>query len=695
MTRPADASQRAEALDLTRSFIVQAPAGSGKTELLTQRFLKLLARVDRPERILAITFTRKATREMHERIVRRLHQAHKGMQPGAQPVQENGDEHERLAIELARAVLQRDREQGWQLLKNPGRLRVYTIDGLCVQLLARDPERGSHVAGRSVLEDPKPLYRRAVQNLFEHLGQATAAEAQSAAAREALVRLLVHLDGNAPALQDLLVSMLAVRDQWTRKMGIDSATLQEVLQDRQEQELAHFRTALGADTAGAGPLAAAMHLVAALGQSLDDPGCAAAEFSLATAQKPGSLADGLRLAHLFSKLFLTAGDAARKPGGISRSLFKGVSAADAALIPELKAIYTQWFETAGATAALQRMALTPPVDLGTDNTALRDDIRQVLAHTLAHLHLLFAGQGVADFQFMAENALECLGDADNPGQVLLDEDVRLEHILMDEFQDTSNTQFELLSRLMAGWEAEGSRSLFLVGDPMQSIYRFREANVGLFIDVVQRGRVADIPLHYRRLESNFRSSREIVDWVNRQFNDIFPKHNERDSGAVSYAHTHAEVGPGGQVQVHPLGPDSSDQDEARLAVELIRQAQAELQQPKIAVLARARSHLAALAQALTEQGIEFEAVKVDSLASRPVVNDLLAITRALIHPADRVAWLALLRAPWCGLSTRELHRLAGEDPRGDLFELMRIALDLPDDEISRKPQLRRLQRTLS
>ncbi|HMB60027.1 MAG TPA: UvrD-helicase domain-containing protein, partial [Xanthomonadales bacterium] len=123
MSRPADFKQRSEALDLARSFIVQAPAGSGKTELLTQRFLKLLAQVDRPERILAITFTRKATREMRDRIMKRLRQAQTGETGVA--------EHEQLAVTLAAKALKQVAKNNWNLLQTPGRMRVYTIDGLC------------------------------------------------------------------------------------------------------------------------------------------------------------------------------------------------------------------------------------------------------------------------------------------------------------------------------------------------------------------------------------------------------------------------------------------------------------------------------------------------------------------------------------------------------------------------------------
>ncbi|MFY2912254.1 UvrD-helicase domain-containing protein, partial [Achromobacter xylosoxidans] len=98
---------RAAALDPARSFLVQAPAGSGKTELLTDRILALLATVDRPEEIVAITFTRKAASEMHARVLSKLR---RGLDAPPEAA------HERRSWDLARAALARNDAQQWHLL---------------------------------------------------------------------------------------------------------------------------------------------------------------------------------------------------------------------------------------------------------------------------------------------------------------------------------------------------------------------------------------------------------------------------------------------------------------------------------------------------------------------------------------------------------------------------------------------------
>ena len=156
----ADAEARAQALDGARSFIVQAPAGSGKTGLLIQRYLVLLARADAPEQILAITFTRKAAAQMRQRILDAIRQA-------AQPPPEA--EFARRTWALAVAVAARDRQRDWRLLRRTERLRVQTIDSFCQSLVRRYPLRARLPAGAQPVEDADELHREACTALFTHL----------------------------------------------------------------------------------------------------------------------------------------------------------------------------------------------------------------------------------------------------------------------------------------------------------------------------------------------------------------------------------------------------------------------------------------------------------------------------------------------------------------------------------------------
>src|SRR5688500_9600480 len=108
-----DAGERHRAIDPAHSFVVQAPAGSGKTGLLIQRYLKLLTCVEEPEEVVAITFTRKAASEMRQRLVAALTSAQKSAHSSG--AQESGQEseHEKVTRALAHAVLRRDAEARW------------------------------------------------------------------------------------------------------------------------------------------------------------------------------------------------------------------------------------------------------------------------------------------------------------------------------------------------------------------------------------------------------------------------------------------------------------------------------------------------------------------------------------------------------------------------------------------------------
>jgi len=213
-----DSGARRRALDPAGSFIVQAPAGSGKTGLLIQRYLRLLASVEHPEEIIAITFTRKAAGEMRERVLEALAQARSGTA--------SASEHERTTLELAAAALARDTEAGWGVTENPARLRIQTIDSLCAALTRQMPMLSRFGSQPESVEDARALYVEAARAT---LGMV---EGDEAVAQD-VERLLTHLDNDVGRIEGLLAEMLRRRDHWLRhvhgreRVGLEAALKSE------------------------------------------------------------------------------------------------------------------------------------------------------------------------------------------------------------------------------------------------------------------------------------------------------------------------------------------------------------------------------------------------------------------------------------------------------------------------------------
>ena len=202
----ADVQARATALDVSRSFIVQAPAGSGKTELLIQRYLRLLATVAQPEEILAITFTNKAAGEMKNRVVDALRQARDGVV---------GDsEHERLTIASAAEVLAKDAKHEWRLIDSPARMKIQTVDAFGAGIARSLPVSSGLGGAGATMADAgmKAMYREAAAATLDHL-------VTDDITGQAVERVLVHLDNNVSLYIDYLARMLASREQWLSITG--------------------------------------------------------------------------------------------------------------------------------------------------------------------------------------------------------------------------------------------------------------------------------------------------------------------------------------------------------------------------------------------------------------------------------------------------------------------------------------------
>ena len=666
-----DRISRVRALDAS-SFIVEAPAGAGKTELLTQRVLKLLASVGEPEEIVAITFTLKAATEMKNRILESLELAmRKDIDLAGLAA------HKRITLDLSRQALAASTERGWNLLENPNRLRIMTIDALCAALARQMPFLSRFGAQPRIAEDAHLHYQEAVRRTLAMLADESGTEADGYA--DVVADALRYLDNDAGRLSGLLAAMLTRRDQWLRyalahdpRFGTSTgAAAQQGLAVLVHHELDDIaRTVASVFQL---PMMALARFAAAnlASNQIASPITALLDWNRPITSDPGDLP----LWRGICELLLT------KEGGFRRAFNKNQG------IPAGKA-------GESAKDALKKLIESFPAASAEGLGSLRElpDPRYTEAEwktvvALAQLLKLAAGQlwsvfneaGEADFVEVAHRALQALGTDEQPSNLALQLDYRMQHLLVDEFQDTSPTQVQLLQRLTAGWMPGDGRTLFLVGDPMQSIYRVRKADVGLFLNVAAVG-IGALALERLRLCRNNRSCAEVVSWVSGAFRLAFPPDDKVGEGAIRYREfvpTRSAL-PGAGVFVEAIvcadeiGAESADQQEADRVLQIIRKVRADDPTRSIAVLVRARDHLAPLVAEIRRvcPDLRFQAVEIERLAERQPVQDLLSLTHALHHLADRVHWLAVLRAPWCGLTLADLHALAGGDHVSTVWSLM-------------------------
>ncbi len=642
-----DQGARTAALDITRSYLMQAPAGSGKTTVLTCRLLALLAQADAPEEVLAITFTRKAAAEMRERVMQALQQAAAGL-PGRVP-----------EAPLAAAALRRAREGNWRLLENPARLRIQTIDAFCQSLASLLPVAARAGLQWQVAVPATPLYVAAARRVLE---RALSEEDLRAHAQ----LLFARLDNNWQRLEALLAEMLAERAHWLpRVLGIEqpdlgarvSASLRSLIHDQLSQAVALIPVALRVQgTEFSRHAAGRLHADGLADARLPEWQSVAAPLGVEPQHLP--------YWQFMCELALT------KDGQWRRSWNRrqGIPTEDKRLKPELQTWVAALAGVAGVQELFTELLALPEPTIPQEDAAALAALSLLLRHAAAELQLEFAHQGQVDYAAVAAAARTALTENGEPTDLALRCGGAIRHLLIDEFQDTSFEQFELLRALIAGWETGDGRTLFAVGDPMQSIYQFREAEVGLFLRARDRG-IGALALGMLQLRRNFRSAPEIIAWVNEHCAAIFPAADDPRLAAIRYLPALSAITDRhGCVSLHAL--DSNDpQLEAARIVQIVRAARERHAAATVAVLVAARRHAAPIAAALQSAGIAVRGVKLEALRERSVVRDLCALARALQHPADRTAWLSLLHGPCCGLTLSELQQLC-EDQSDTVPELI-------------------------
>jgi ATP-dependent helicase/nuclease subunit A len=689
---PPDQAERSRALDPNRSFLVQAPAGSGKTHLLTQRFLRLLGQAEKPDEIVAITFTKAAAAEMRNRILAELEKAESAPNDAADP--------ESLSA-LASHALRRSQQMGWKILDQPSQLRITTIDAFCRGLALQSPLGWGLLSGLGgqldLVENPQELYRRAARQTINLLSKSDSPERLSVEA------LLLWRDNNWKDVEDQIVEMLAARNRWYQDFVFARQVDWQALRRRLE---APFQRA------------AHQHLHSLCGKLDNLGGCR--EFALELARfaceeageySPHNLAARSQLHGLpieeeerqeaiaayadLASFLLTKEGEWRSEGGLNKRFGFPATPRGRAEKQRFVELIESLRQEPGLLNSLA--AFLKPLPLGYTDAEweLVRHCFAVLKSAALELQLVFSETGAVDFTEVSQIALRILAPENGfPSDFAIQQADGIRHLLVDEFQDTSRNQHQLLARLIAAWPEREGRSCFCVGDPMQSIYGFREAEVELFerlkthgLEMESGGNPESFQFEFVALRANFRTAPSLVNDLNEHFTQIFA---EDDGSGVAFTEAvaarasdsnakidlHLAFTSRKQKDADPAAPVPGDPEKTRQAQldELVSLVRNNLERMKaerassgqtgkfrIAVLGRTKKSLIFVAEALRKAGIGFRAIELVPLRQRSEVLDAIALARALLNPTDRTAWLGVLRAPWCGLSLADLHMLISED----------------------------------
>ena len=641
---PPDQVERDRALDITHSALAIAPAGSGKTSLLVARALKCLAVSSEPEEVVALTFTNKAAAEIRTRLIEALQSA---QAPAP------GEPYARTLHELARKALAHSESRGWSLLQNPNRLRAMTIDALNAELAGRLPLLSGLGGPPAITDDNQGLFVEAIQSLFAELEDADL----PAPDRLALGELLRWGDNRLDRLQEPLATLLEKREQWRREVRPDSSPEQDagVLEGLLHSRLKRLDELLDPD----------------FKQSLLDvlsEGSAHAE-PLAWAAKlhpwPDLSSSEIEIWQKIVSVLITGNGTLRKPRGINKT--QGFLPGQT-YTRRMKALLERLQDAPGGARialACHAVALCPQASYPEHLRQQRDALARALLRLIAHLRVIFSRRGKADFTEVALAALDALSGEAGYSEVLDRADARIRHLLVDEMQDTSESQVELLEQLTSGWIPGDGHSLFIVGDPKQSIYAFRKAEVRLFLSLWDQQMLGCVPLERIELSTNFRSQPALIDWFNASFTAIFPEQSDVYASAVNYRPCAAPAGANTSsdpaVRVQAFAEDDGHAEAAavsRRAAGLLQQGETD-----IAILARSRSHLWRCLAELRRLGIPYSCQDIDPLQDLPAVREYLHLVRALWHPEDRLAWAVLLRSPLVGLSYADLLALSHGTPK--------------------------------
>lgn len=674
---------------LVGNITVQASAGSGKTYLLVSRLLRLLLEGAEPDAILAITFTRKAAAEMQQRLLQRLQQL--ALCDDATLDQQL----QALQLEPTPALRQQARQLYQRLLQTPYSVRATTFHAFCQELLRRFPLEADVPPGFELLERTAALLDEAREALMVN----AAREPQSPEA-VALRQLFDEL-GLSNTLGALRQFVGHRSDWWVYTAGqhdpIDWACrqLREQLGiDPDADPIADFF----ADPPRCQRLARMAELLAGHPNKGNNAAVAQLQIALDPQQDAAT-----RYSEVYQAFLTQAGTPRGNREASSKALQKSLGAAGAEELAELHRDFCEQLQTLQQQLAAQR------------NYRINSAWYRAGVALLDHYQRIKREQRLLDFTDLEWKAYQLLNDGDNALWVQYKLDQRIAHLLVDEFQDTNPTQWQLLLPLLEelAQESERQRSVFLVGDTKQSIYRFRRAEPRLF-DTATEWLERRLGAQRYPLNTSWRSAPAIMDFVNQLFGNHprldqqipdFPEHHTHHQSLwgevillppAKEQEDEAEAGANADAPLRnpllmprPEPTHTRHRQEAQTVADEIRHlidtrlpVQASPDTPARAIdyddillLVRSRTHLPEYEQALREAGVPYLSGNRGTLLESIEVQDMLNLLNWLSMPFDNLALAGILRSPLFAVDDRDLMQLAGEAP-GNWFE--RLALQVAD-----------------
>ena len=628
--QPSDHQVRKKALG-QGSFIVQAPAGSGKTSLLVKRFLNRLLDVKSPKEVLALTFTNKAAAEMAQRLKEALEGKSKD------------NEIKKIVEKISKHALKNKWDEGYI-----DTLMVMTIDKLALRLIKQTPILSSSGVNFLTDEDPDDLYRETIRetitsNAENHL-------------------LFKYFDYDYHKLTEQLLALISKRDQW---LPIVSGLLRSDDKNIEEIYGTYYTNELN------------IWVEEKIKPNFTNEDLKELEIivSYSADNKNIDRKDKLRSSinyefwfYIRDLILTKSGKQIRKKidtssGFPATNVGKEIKERLLKLI-ELKIhkfnILIDFFNVTHHKNIVDIYPLITPFCL-------------LLIDMVTRLNEKFKERRIIDFTQIMGNAVEALRDTHLP--LILDQNIS--HILVDEFQDTNESQLIFIELLTQNFAGNPEKSFFAVGDPMQSIYRFRKAEVEIFSRVQKNG-ISDLKLTSLFLKVNFRSNKNIIDWLNNSFSKAFPLIDDSDEGSVPYSSCESSNGNlEGGMELIALTCDTKSKTaqyeaEALYVLNLIKDTRKSNPDASIAVLTRSKAHLNELITLINKKdsSIPIDAIEMSKILSNQTFQDILCLTKALFDFSDRTNWIAALKSPWCGLSINDLVLLFEKDHKSLVWELI-------------------------